>query len=68
MGTHSSESVDRKTESGEPEESYGIDLQMIFVVIILSFASSLVQHVDGQASGSASHGFRRGRGERWLGP
>ncbi len=31
VGTHSSETVN-KDENGEGEESYGIDLQMIFVV------------------------------------
>ena len=44
MGTHSSETVS-KDENGEGEESYGIDLQMIFVVGECEDMSCIVQHL-----------------------
>ena len=52
VGTHTRESTH---QNGESEESFGIDLQMIFVVVV-SGVCDLVQLVEEQSSGGAAHG------------
>ena len=52
VGTHTRESTH---QNGDSEESFGIDLQMIFVVEV-SGVCDLVQLVEEQSAGSAAHG------------